>query len=185
MSNQSGMSNLPEEVALAPLARWLGQRLLFELTAADLDFMSHPSLRPILAESGITPPTLAELPALAARWFELFLQPTHSPPPVQSLWQEGRYEGESTAAVRRLAEAAGLQWGNGARGAPPDHLGSLLLLWAELVELAPPLAQQLVRQHFGFVREALQQATADRGFHGAVAIAVVDLVAELQGQAGH
>jgi TorA maturation chaperone TorD len=158
--------------------------LLFELEPGDLAAMAAPQLAAALAEFDLVPPPASALPDLAARWFELFLQPGTVLPPVQSLWQEGRYDGAATVAVRQLAAAAGLQWGATARGAPPDHLGCLLLLWAELVVLAPPLAAQLVQQHLDFAPAALREAARDAGFHGAVARAVLAFVAELQGESG-
>ena len=53
---------------------------------------------------------------------------------VQSLWTEGSYEGDSAVAVSKLAQAARFDFDRGsAHGAPKDHLGSILLLWAALI----------------------------------------------------
>jgi TorA maturation chaperone TorD len=170
------------ELSLAPLARWFGAVLLRELTADDLEAMAAPEVASALAAVGVSVPAVADLPELGARWFDLFLQPKHCPPPVQSLWEEGHYDGAAMVAARTLATAAGLEPGDGARSAPPDHLGCLLCLWAELAEVAPDLLPQLANGHFGFVDAALATARRDTGFYGEVARAVTGFVAELAGK---
>ena len=66
---------------------------------------------------------------------------------MQSLWRNGQYDGDPAAGVRRIAEAANLELTERARGAAPDHLGCVLLLWAELHEARPEFARLLVEHH--------------------------------------
>jgi TorA maturation chaperone TorD len=166
--------------ALAPLARWFGDCLLHELSVEEIAAMATPPLAPALAAVGIAPPHRDQLPELAARWFELFLQPRASLPPVQSLWLEGRYDGAPMVAARALAAAAGLELGGAARAAPPDHLGCLLHLWAELATSAPHLLPQLVAQHLPFAAAALAEARRDGGFYGQLARALTTFLGELR-----
>jgi TorA maturation chaperone TorD len=169
--------------ALAPAARLLGRLLVRELDAATLDELAAPPVAAALAELGIAAPCSArrdELDELAHRWFTLFLQPAGAPPLVQSLWQEDRYEGEAAAGVRAIAAAAARELAPGARGAPPDHLGAILLLWGELADERPELAARLSRDHLAWAETALRGPGRDLGFYGAVARAALALLPELR-----
>lgn len=165
----------------AAAARLFGRLLLRELDAETLEELRREDVRAALAELGIDAPDDAELSALSQRFFELFLHPDGALPPVQSLWHNGQYDGDAAASVRRVAEAANLVITDGARGAPPDHLGCVLLLWAELREQPrPELASLLAQRHLAWAELALRHALADDGFYGAVCRATLSLVRDLR-----
>lgn len=176
------MSAAPDDVALAPVARLLGRLMVRELDAATAAELRQPEVREALLAVGITAPGDDVLEALAQRYFDLFLHPPRGLPPVQSLWLRGEYDADPAAAVRAIAVAAGLEVGSGARGAPPDQIGCILCLWAELIAERPELAARLQQGHLAWAERALAEACAASGFYGAVACAVVDLLRDLVAQ---
>jgi TorA maturation chaperone TorD len=170
------MSDDDDLAALAPATRLLGRLLVRELDAATLADLQAPATAAALRELGIPVPDAAELEPLAARYCALFLHPAGGLPPVQSLWLEGQYDGKAAGAVRALAAASGWQLAAGARGAPPDHLGCILMLWAELVPERPELAARLRADHMAWAEGALRDASRTDGFYGALARATTLLV---------
>ena len=103
-------------------------------------------------------------------------------PPIASLWTEGRFEGDIARRTRELAESAALEFGaEAARGAPRDHLGSLLHLWAASVERAPWVADELAEQHLAWADAPLRRVAGGGGFYGRVAAATLSLLEELRG----
>jgi TorA maturation chaperone TorD len=154
--------------------------LVKELDAATLTELRAPDIHSALTALGIELPSNQQLSALGNRYFDLFLHPVGSLPPVQSVWRDGQYDGNHAVGVRKIAEAANREIATGARSAAPDHLGCILLLWAELQTERPELAELLTTHHFAWAELALQHATLDEGFYGAVSRATVALVRELQ-----
>ncbi len=175
------MSDAVPDAELAPAARLLGRLLVRELDADTVQELQQPALRGALAEAGVPVPELAAIEALATEYCERFLHPAAGLPPVQSLWQGGQYDGDPAVAVRAIAAAAARELAPGARGAAPDHLGCILLLWADLIETRPELARRLQRDHFAWATRALAPVQAAGGFYGAVAAATVGFVGELAG----
>lgn len=170
--------------AREPVARLLGRLLLRELDEAALAELGVPEVRDALRGVGIELPEAGELEELAAQYFALFVQPQDSAPPVQSLWAEGAYEGESARSVRALAEAAGLEFDReAARSAPVDHLGSILWLWAEARTARPEVAARLEQQHFDWAAQPLARAAREGGFYGAVCAATADFMGSLRADA--
>lgn len=170
----------PELATLQALAELLGRLLLREVEAADLERLRAPELAAALAELGVELPEpeaeRAWLEERGADYHELFLSP-EAGPLVQSLWTQGRYEGDAAARVRQLAELAAVDFQReAARGAPVDHLGALLLLWAATAERAPAVAEELTREHLAWSRPALARVRSRGGFYGAVAGAAAALV---------
>lgn len=165
---------------LAAAARLFGRVLLRELDAETLSELRDPDVAAALSSLDVAVPTDDALPALGQRYFELFLHPEGALPPVQSLWRNGQYDGDPAAGVRRIAEAANLTMTDHARGAAPDHLGCVLLLWAELREPRPELASLLVEHHLSWAELALRHTLADDGFYGAVSRATASFIAELR-----
>jgi TorA maturation chaperone TorD len=168
------------DASLAPAARLFGRLFVRELDRNTLEELRAPAVHEALSAFGIEVPDESELEALAERYCALFLYPADAPPPVQSLWQHGQFDGDAAQSVREIAAAAGRELAAGARGAPPDHAGCILLLWADLVGEQDELAARLVRDHLGWIREALRPVTGEAGFYGAVARGAVALVEELQ-----
>lgn len=174
-------SQAPTGLTLA--ARLFGRLLVRELDAATLAELAVPHVAAALAALDVPLPAADELEQLAADYHARWLEPRTSPPPIHSLFRDGHYNGEPARAVRAIAAAAGLELAAGARGAEPDHLGCILLLWAELIGPRPELAAQLARDHFAWAERALQSAAADRGFYGAVARATTALIEQLRATA--
>ena len=135
-----------------------------------LDELQQPEVAAALAEEGIHLPSGGDaVEQLAREYFDAFLGPGGTPL-VQSLWDQGSYEGPSVTQIREIARSAALEYERSAvRNAPVDHLGSILLLWAELAETAPTKATLLARHHLGFAARALQPVIRRGGFYGAVA----------------
>lgn len=173
------MSDVAPDADLAPVARLLGRLLVREIDEETVAELQQPDVREALAGIGIGVPQAADREALATGYFERFLHPAAGLPPVQSLWQGGQYDGDPAVAVRAIAAAAGRELAPGARGAAPDHLGCILLLWADLAEIRPELAARLQRDHLAWAVRALAPVQAAGGFYGAVAAAAVELVHEL------
>jgi TorA maturation chaperone TorD len=168
--------NAGDDTALAPAARLLGRLLVRELDAATVAELAQPEIAAALAELGIALPTPDQLDALAHEYFTLLLHPTEGRPPVQSLWLQDRYDGDAAASVRTIARAAARELAPGARSAPPDHLGCVLLLWAELVDERPELAAHLARDHFAWSERALHALAETPTFYGAVARGAIAFV---------
>ena len=165
---------------LTAAARLFGRLLVRELDAATLAELQAKEVAAALASLGIELPSEHQIDELGNRYFELFLHPAGTLPPVQSLWRDGQYGGDHTVGVRKIAEAANRELASGARNAAPDHLGCILLLWAELDDERPELAALLTDHHMAWAELALQHAVQDPGFYGAVARATVALVKELR-----
>ncbi len=161
------------EASLRAVAELFGGLLLREPQAADLERLRAPGLSAPLQGLGLALPSPAEqdawLEERGADYHRLFLSPEGSPL-VQSLWTQGRYEGDAAVRVRQLAAAAGVSYQRGAaRGAPVDHLGSLLLLWSAALEDAPAVAATIARDHLEWSARALARVAAEDGFYGALA----------------
>jgi TorA maturation chaperone TorD len=169
-----------ETASLIAVARLFSELLLFELDAAQAAKLR--ALAPALAELGVRAPADEHLEELAADFYARFVQPERGGPPVQSLWTTGAYEGEPAARVRALAAQAGLEHDRGrARGAAPDHVGSILGLWAETRERAPAVAEELERHHLRWALAPLAHAGRGEGFYAGVARAAARFVEQLAG----
>ena len=105
---------------LGVVARLLGRLLLREVDAELAAELRRSPLAEALGEVGIRPPDLdpAGLDELAARYFDQLVNPKDAPPLIQSLCQQGSYEGDAAVAVRAVADAAGVEYAReAARGA--------------------------------------------------------------------
>lgn len=165
------------------VAQLLGRLLLKEIDGALLERLREPELCAVLVELGfeLPPPDTQDawLDERGAEYHDLFLRP-ETGPLVQSLWTQGRYEGDSTVRVRKLAEAAGVEFQSAAaRGAAPDHLGSLLMLWAATDVHAGEIADEVVRAHLEWALPGLRRIEPSGGFYGALAVATSSLITEL------
>ena len=160
-------ADLEEERALVALTRWVGETLLRELDGDALAALRAVPVAEALAAHGLELPAEAEedawLDERAADFHDLFLSPTGAPL-VQSLWQEGRYEGGAAGRVRQLAESLGLSLdAEAARGAAPDHLGCILLLWAEARGRAPEPTRGSARATLRSAADTARSACARSG----------------------
>ncbi len=168
---------------LEAAAELLGRLLLHELDEGQRALLVTPEFAQALAEVGIDTHELTSagnLDELAAQFFELFVQPQSGGPLVQSLWVHGSYEGDCAVAVRKLSEAAGCEFDPAAaRGAPHDHIGCIVLLWATLRESAPEAATRLQREHMAWAIAPLSRIGEGSGFYAGVARAAVALLQEI------
>lgn len=165
---------------LTAAARLFGRLLVRELDATTLAELQAPDIAGALTSLGIELPSEQQVAELGNRYFDLFLHPEGALPPVQSLWRDGQYDGDHAVGIRKIAKAANRELATGARSAAPDHLGCILLLWAELREERPELAELLTNHHMAWAELALQHAVQDQGFYGAVSRATIALVRELR-----
>lgn len=164
---------------LASVARLLGRLLVRELDAATVDALRAREVADAVRAVGIDLPEAVDLDALAAEYFAVFLRPETSLPPVQSLWEEGEYEGRAANALRTLARQAGMEPGEDSGHQPPDHLGRILSLWGECIDTQPEVAAELERTHLAWTRLALASPATSTGFYGGVARATLDFLSEL------
>jgi len=166
--------------ALEQVARLLGNLLLHELSADDLERLRAPEVSAALLAVGVElPGPETSLDDLAGEFFANLLRPEFGPP-VQSLWQSGSYEGDSAAMIRKLAAAAALDFDKqAARGAPLDHIGCVLLFWAEARERAPEVAERLQRDHLAWSLAPLRRIGSGEGFYAQLARAVSAFVEDL------
>lgn len=163
------MNHQTEARQLSAVGRLLGRLVVREIDQDLLAELSVPALKESLDGLGLDVPSPTSLDHLAAEFFETVLHPKNHPPLVQSVCEEGRYEGTTTDSVRTIAEQAGVDLDSDlARGAPPDQLGVELLLWAELVERSNSSAE-FAERHLAWAQHPLERiATAD-GFYGRLA----------------
>ena len=176
-TEQNGRESGP---LLRLLADFLGHVLLRELGAEELAFMRSAEVAGVLAELGVELPTLEEeaqwLEERGADYHDLFLRP-EAGPLVQSLWTQGRYEGDATVRVRQLAEEAAVDFQpEAARGAAVDHLGSLLLLWSKTADRAPEIANEIAKSHLQWAQIPLKTIAAAGGFYGAIASSTASFI---------
>ena len=180
------MSADGDVAGLVPAARLLSRLLLREVDDSWRAEVGAPEVAAAFQEIGIELPEVWDFDALAAEFFETFLNPAHGAPPVESLWTEGRYEADCAVALRKIAGAAGFEFeGHESAGVPVDHLGCILLLWAECIEGHPDLAGLLADEHLGWVPRALATASQRDGFYGSVAAATVAFCGVLGAAAGN
>ena len=172
--------NAPTQGDFAAAARLFGRLLVKELDAATLAELRAPDIAAALTSLDIDVPSDEQINELNNRYFDLFLHPEGSLPPVQSLWRDGQYDGNHAVGVRKIAEAANREIATGARSAAPDHLGCILLLWAELQTERPELAELLSTHHLAWADQALQHATLDDGFYGSVSRATLAIIREVR-----
>ncbi len=150
--------------ALARVGRVLGLLLLRELDASTLTQLQPFSMA--LKDIDLELPEVEQLDALAVEYFEYFINPQRGFPLVQSLYEQGSYESAATAGIRKISTSLGLELDSElARGAPPDHLGAELLLWAEIQEVDPVAAKEFSERHLGWALSILPKLEA-QGFYG-------------------
>lgn len=158
---------------LPDVARLFGRVLLYELDAAALAALREDSTREALSRLSIEVPAAATEEALAAEYFECFLHPRHGAPPVASLWLDGDYGSACRRDIERWAELCGYSFApQDEQVAAPDHLGALLLLWAELAPELPEKADELAEHLSRWAPRALHSACARSGFYGDVSRAL-------------
>lgn len=173
-----------EREQLAQAARLFGRLLVRELDPATLDELRQTEVRDALAAVGVTVPEPEQLDQLAHEWLASLLHPAHASPPVHSLFRDGNYNGDPAVAVRRIAQAAGLEPALGARNAPVDHIGCILLLWGELATTRSELADLLAAEHLQWAERALlwlaDSDSPPSCFYRSVARATRELIGQLR-----
>ncbi len=177
-----------ELAALAGAAQLFGGLLLFELDAERLAQLQSPELADALAALGVEVPDCdpesaagkEHLDGLATEFYAALLAPRGGAPPVQSLWEEGRYEGRAAERLADLALLAGFEHdASAARGAPLDHLGAVLLLWAAAAAQHPAVADVVAADHLSWAARPLERIANGSGFYSSVARATRELIEAL------
>ncbi|MCA8942873.1 MAG: hypothetical protein KDB80_09970 [Planctomycetes bacterium] len=160
---------------MVPVGRLFARLLLHEMDASMLAELRTPEIVRALEDVGVRVPCDATVDELAVDYCERILRPAAVAPPVQSLWQGGEYEGDCARAVRELARYCAFEFSAAAaRGAPVDHVGSILLLWCEAVEDGRfDVATRIAMHHLAWVEPALRVASEGGGFYGDVCAAVI------------
>jgi len=165
--------------ALGAVSTLLGHLLLKECDAELVAEFERRGLRPQMAALDLELPAAGDgeaLEDLAAEYFQTFLNPSDGFPLVQSLVEEGYYDGAAWQGLRETAKAAGVDYDVGAAsGAPMDHLGSELLLWAELAGRDIEAANEFRSRHLLWALAPLQDIPAE-GFYGALAACVCQFI---------
>lgn len=183
-----------ELAAMTHMAQLFGDLLLFEIDRQMAKQLTTGPVAQMMKELGLRlPPGLANdnraRNELSADFHEAMLQPQTGEsglvgPLVQSLYTEGSYEGQAKRDVLALAEAANFTFDDErSRQMPPDHLGCLLLFWAEARPISAELGQALEQRHFPWALEPLArlEATGD-GFYPRLAGVVRRFLATLLGE---
>lgn len=175
--------NAGDAAAWRSCAALLGRLLVRELDAETLVRLRDPAVARELSEMGLALPEgggdEALIERLAAEYFDAFVGGAGAVVPVQSLRESGGYEGVAAAEIRALAKAAGLDFDKSAtRGAPPDHLGSILLLWAAFARDWPDGAKRIEERHLAWALPVLARVAKSEGtFYGALARASAQFIA--------
>lgn len=172
-------SDIREESLIAA-AELLGRLLLREVEGRDLERLRDPGVSQALEQLGIALPSVSEesewLEQRAAEYHDHFLRPDPGPL-VQSLWTEGRYEGDSAVRLRQLASTAGFEYERTAsRGAAIDHLGAILLLWCAAQPGNELLGNEIAAHHLKWADAPLAKIQGSGGFYGAVAASTRELL---------
>ncbi len=168
---------MTQAAALVPTVRLFGQLLLRELDADLLAELTAPEVAAALTGVGVTLPVAGDLEALRSTYVDLFVHPERGAPPIGSLWRDGQYEGDSTIALRRIAEASGWQFdASAAAGSPIDHAGAVLLLWCACHETHPDLADLIAAEHMEWIPRAFAGPASGEGFYADVCRGVCALV---------
>lgn len=174
--------------ALAPVASLFGRLLVQEVDPPLLHQLRQPEMAAALAEVGITlpedRPEAQLVEELAVEYCAAFVTPPEPIPLVESLHEQGGYESEKVRALGELAEAAGVEYSReAARGAPRDHLGCILQLWAQVVDW-PEARVYLARQHMHWALPPLRRLACRGGFYAQLANALLDLLAQIDEYSG-
>jgi len=137
-----------------------------------LDQLQHDAFgQAYRAAGGSLPPLKVSeqfIEDLQLDYCRLFLGPQGHKPPVQSIWQEGHFEGAAAAALARTVNDLGLESALNA-SLPHDHIGNILALYGSLLAAMethqpPPdaelcnLAVALFREHLTWIPEFAQAA---------------------------
>ncbi len=166
------------------MAQLFGRLLVADLDIATLQALREPALEQALMELGITLPEDAQLENVAADYFALILQPTSGLALVQSLFEEGQYEGEAAASMRAIARDSGYEPTASADRSPSDHAGNILALWGACVIEDDEVARFIEERHLPWLRTALVDASGTQGFYGDVARAVLALLDAIEASRG-
>lgn len=171
---------------LIPTVRLFGRLFLREVDAPLLQTLQQPDIVAGMKDLGVEipadPDTATLLEQLSTEYCDSFLIGPHQIPLVQSIHEHSTYEARSSQALRELAAEADLELDDDlARNVPVDHLGSILLLWAELVEDGWTEGHQhITEHHLNWAVPPLQQLSQRDGFYPELAQATLLLVHEIQ-----
>ena len=113
---------------------------------------------------------------LAAEYFESFVKPIEMAPLIQSLVEDGAFEGRAARSMREIATSAGLEFDpKAARGAPADHLGSQIAMWTAIDRRDPATAREFASRHLSWALPELERRRDD-SFYGRLSGFVADFI---------
>ncbi len=170
---------MSDDIALASTAQLFGRLAVGEIDEELAEELWESTRRGALAQLGLELPdrTKGDLEQLAAEYFEAFANPQGQPPLVQSVCEEGRYDGAATDAVRKIATAMSVEFDDEtAQRAPPDQLGAALLLWAEMVE-DRSVAREFAARHLIWALPHLERRSTGDGFYARLAGVIAEFIA--------
>lgn len=184
MTEDSAIADRVETAGMARAGHLLGLLWLREIDRSWAAELADPALRESLDQLGLALPDADDAVAidqLASTYFDEVVHPTTRTPPVHSLVVENKYEGNAAGGMRKVAESLGVdQDRDSSRGAPPDHLGAELTLWAELCSRSPESAPDFAAEFLAWApRWCRRNAKAVPGFYGRLFAITADFVDEV------
>lgn len=187
MTDASSTEERLDRDARVRTAELFATLLLHEVDARLIRSLDASGALAVLSEMGLrfpAPDDAAGIEQLACDYFEAIVKPMKGAPPVQSLHEGDTFDGEAARSMKQIAEAAGVRLDpDGARGAPIDHLGCQLALWAHLETRDPIAAEILAARHLRWALPALERARG-KSFYGTVLGHCAEFLATLPASAG-
>lgn len=174
---------MSDEMALASAAQLFGRLVLAAIDPQLADELWEPEPRAALAQLGLEPPDPAttDFEELGTE-YEDFFHPNDSPPLVQSICEEGRNEGEVVALIVEIVESFGVELEpDDTRGLPPDHLGTELLVWAELADQSS-VASAFAKRHLAWAIPHLERRAGTDGFYARLSGVLAQFIAVIAGR---
>jgi TorA maturation chaperone TorD len=133
-------STADEMAALAGIYGLLARLWLREVDASLLEELCSPPLCERFEQTGGIIPEKDDANAieeLAIDYCQLFIGPTEHLPPLQSVWQNGQFQGDATASMKEWAEAISYESALPVSATMLDHLGVQLDVMGRILSQLP------------------------------------------------
>ena len=172
-----------DAASMAASALLFSTFLLHEVDAELIRRLENSGARARLQEMGLHLPDADAkdaIESLAADYFETFVKPLEGPPPVQSLAEGDSFEGEPAKAMRAIADAAGVSFdAAAARGAPVDHLGAQLAMWAHIHLRDHNASREFAERHLRWSLRHLDRGAQGEAFYDHLSKLVAEFIRSL------
>lgn len=182
-TSNDGPAGADDVERMAAVAELMASLLLREVDADLLGELAETGADEHLRGLGLdlpSPDDAQALDDLAAAYFETWVQPSDGFPPVQSLAEGSTFEGPPAAAMRAIAEAAGVTFEPAAaRGAPVDHLGAQLALWAHVHRRDREASREFASRHLRWAKPHLLRHGGEESFYGRLALMTASFIDSL------